>query len=101
LAEHFPDLFASDGVTAWGAVIRLTNVPDNSEIPSVAVSGNNVHVSWQDLRDGNYEIYYKKYTAPALHDRCLDRSRLLPFIYSDYTRSPGKSTEQVANILMN
>ncbi len=43
----------------WGPDIQLTNAPANSEIPSIAVSGNNVHVAWQDMRDGNYEIYYK------------------------------------------
>ncbi|MDD5312833.1 MAG: exo-alpha-sialidase [Dehalococcoidia bacterium] len=51
-----------DGGTAWGAETRLSYAPDNSEVPVIAVSGNNVHVAWQDMRDGNYEIYYKKYT---------------------------------------
>ncbi|MBM2841273.1 MAG: putative carboxypeptidase, partial [Bacteroidetes bacterium] len=30
------------------------------ENPSVLVSGSVVHVVWQDSRDGNYEIYYKR-----------------------------------------
>jgi hypothetical protein len=46
----------------WGPDIQLTNAPENSEVPSIAVSGNFVHVAWQDMRDGNYEIYYKRST---------------------------------------
>ena len=58
---------STDGGTAWGADTRLSYAPDNSEVPSIAVSGNYVHVAWQDFRDGNYEIYYKKYTPiPAI-----------------------------------
>lgn len=32
----------------------------NSWNPSVAVSGSALHVVWNDDRDGNYEIYYKR-----------------------------------------
>src|SRR6185295_2872765 len=31
-----------------------------SQFPSVAVSGSVVNVIWQDSRDGNTEIYYKR-----------------------------------------
>jgi hypothetical protein len=51
-----------DGGNTWGTDTRLTNAPDNSEIPVIAVACGYVHVAWQDLRDGNYEIYYEKYT---------------------------------------
>jgi hypothetical protein len=50
---------SSNGGLSWGADIRLTNNPANSENPSVSVSGQSVHVSWFDTRDGNTEIYYK------------------------------------------
>jgi hypothetical protein len=49
-----------DGGLTWGADTRLTNNPGLSLSPSVAASGNVVHVSWYDLRDGNSEIYYKR-----------------------------------------
>jgi len=49
-----------DGGTSWGTDIRLTNQTADSEHPSVAVSGSTVHVVWDDNRDGNYEIYYKR-----------------------------------------
>lgn len=49
----------------WGPDTRLTSYPGRSNRPSIAVSGDNIHVAWQDSRDGNFEIYYKKGTEPA------------------------------------
>ena len=51
-----------DGGLTWEADIRLTEAPEDSKYPSVAVSGPNVHVIWQDNRDGDYQIYYKRST---------------------------------------
>jgi len=51
---------SSDGGINWGADTRLTNDPANSTLPSTAISGTLVHSVWQDYRDGNYEIYYKR-----------------------------------------
>ena len=51
---------STDGGVGWGADIRLTNDPANSQYPSVTVTGSAVHVAWQDFRDGNWEIYYKR-----------------------------------------
>jgi len=53
---------SEDGGSGWGADTRLTNNTNESVYPSVAVSGSVVHVVWYDLRDGNYEIYYKRST---------------------------------------
>ncbi len=50
---------SSDNGTTWGPEIRLTDDPATSNLPSVAVSGSNIHVVWEDFRDGNGEIYYK------------------------------------------
>jgi len=50
----------TDGGTTWDPDLRLTNEGATSENSSVAVSGSNVHVIWQDNRDGNYEIYFKR-----------------------------------------
>jgi hypothetical protein len=50
---------STDGGLNWETDIRLTDDPDFSFFPSVAVSGAVVHVVWQDTRDGNNEIYYK------------------------------------------
>lgn len=49
-----------DGGTSWGADTRLTIDANESVSPSVAVSGITVHIVWQDTRDANDEIYYKR-----------------------------------------
>jgi len=51
-----------DGGSSWGADTRLTNAINNSSHPSILVSGQVVHVVWDDSRDGNIEIYYKHST---------------------------------------
>ena len=51
---------STDAGVNWEADTRLTNDTSKSWIPSVAVSGSVVHVVWNDNRDGNYEIYYKR-----------------------------------------
>ena len=53
---------STDGGTTWGQEIRLTNDFSYSGSPSLAASGDSVHVVWQDYRDGNLEVYYKKST---------------------------------------
>ncbi len=51
---------STDGGINWGADTRLTNSIDSSVSPSVAASRSFVHVVWNDNRDGNREIYYKR-----------------------------------------
>jgi len=51
-----------DGGLTWGTDARLTNNPGASNLPSIAVSTSNVHLVWDDTRDGNDEIYYKSST---------------------------------------
>jgi hypothetical protein len=58
---------STDAGVSWGADTQLTNDPAYSEYPSVAVSGQVVHVVWHDNRDGNYEIYYKLSTDAGIN----------------------------------
>ena len=51
---------STGGGSSWGQDTRLTNSTAFSYYPSVSVSGSVVHVVWQDDRDGNWEIYYKR-----------------------------------------
>ena len=53
---------SQDGGASWGADSRLTNNSAYSYSPSIAMSGQIVHVVWEDYRDGNFEIYYKRST---------------------------------------
>jgi hypothetical protein len=52
---------SSNNGTKWGSDVQLTNNASYSSVPSIAVSGSNVHIIFRDDRDGNYEIYYKRY----------------------------------------
>ena len=50
----------NDGINLTGD-IRLTNDASSSWSPLVAVDSlDNIHIAWEDDRDGNYEMYYKK-----------------------------------------
>ena len=50
--------------TGWSDDVRLTNDSGNSYNPDITIdSSNNLHVVWEDERDGNKEIYYKNYTS--------------------------------------
>lgn len=49
-----------DGGASWSPDTRLTFSGGESAHPSIAMSGQAVHVFWQDQRDGNWEVYYKR-----------------------------------------
>jgi hypothetical protein len=51
---------SQDGGQSWEAVTRLTNNAALSFYPFVAASHSAVHVIWEENRDGNFEIYYKR-----------------------------------------
>lgn len=63
--SFYPEIYykhSTDGGINWSADVKLTSNPSDPAIPSLAVFGNNIHVVWHDLRDGNWEIYYKRST---------------------------------------
>lgn len=53
---------STDGGTTWELDTRLTNTSANSFRPSVAVSGSNVHLVWEEGFSGGYDIYHKRST---------------------------------------
>jgi hypothetical protein len=55
----------NDGIK-WGTDVQLTSNPAKSSVPSIAVSGSNIHIIFRDDRDGNYEIYYKRYIGTSI-----------------------------------
>jgi hypothetical protein len=57
---------STSGGISWGADTRLTNNSSASQFPSVSASGQVVHVAWQDNRDGNAKVYYKRSTDGGL-----------------------------------
>lgn len=56
-----------DGGLTWGGDTRLSNSTGQSIYPSVTVSGSDVHAVWEDQRDGNSEIYYKRSTDGGIN----------------------------------
>ena len=59
--------FSTDGGITWGNDTRITNDAAMSYNTSISVSGSNVHFIWEDTRDGNREIYYKRSTDGGLN----------------------------------
>ena len=57
---------STDGGKTWGLDTRLVNSPEWLLEPNLAVTGSAVHLAWQDIRDGNWEIYYKHSTDGGL-----------------------------------
>ncbi len=54
---------SSDGGKTWDESVRFIETVSNAENPGVAIAGVMspvVHVVWDDDRDGNKEIYYKR-----------------------------------------
>ncbi len=57
---------STNGGTTWGTDTRLTNNTSVSDYPTLCVSGAYVHIVWEDYRDGNWEIYYKRSTDSGI-----------------------------------
>ncbi len=65
-----PEIFyagSDDGGTTWSAELNLSNDPDVSYSPFVALTSSWVHVIWQDGRNpgqGNHDIFYRRGRLP-------------------------------------
>ncbi|MEW6621454.1 MAG: hypothetical protein AB1422_19330 [bacterium] len=51
---------SQDGGNTWGPDVRLTNNSAPSYDPAITSDANGIHIVWEDYRDGNLEIYYKR-----------------------------------------
>jgi hypothetical protein len=51
---------STDGGINWDQILQLTNDTAESLRPSIAVLDSLVHVVWNNKRDGNFEVYYKR-----------------------------------------
>ncbi len=49
-----------NGGITWNDDLRLTDAANDSWRPSIVLVDNMKHVVWHDMRDGNYEVYYKR-----------------------------------------
>src|SRR5437867_2008370 len=50
---------STDGGKAFEDILNLSNNTGGSQLPQIALSGNNVYVVWQDNSTGNGDIYLK------------------------------------------
>ena len=57
---------STDGGISWGQDTRLTNDTNDSNNPSISISGMNLFITWWDNRNGNNEIYFKRSTDGGL-----------------------------------
>ncbi len=57
---------STDQGKTWGMDTRISDLGSASANPTIAVSGSVIHVVWNDDRDGNLEIYYKRSTDGGL-----------------------------------
>ena len=53
---------STNGGATFGPIINLSNNAGISVFPAIAISGNNVHVVWQDDTPGNFDILYRRST---------------------------------------
>ncbi len=53
---------STDGGTSFTPEERLTDLPDTSWVPSIAVSGQRVSLAWVDTRNGHEEEFFKRST---------------------------------------
>jgi hypothetical protein len=51
---------STDRGATWETATRLTVGDSSSMDPSIAANGLIVSIAWYDIRDGNWEIYYKR-----------------------------------------
>ena len=49
-----------DGGATFSPMINLSDNAGTSNRPAIAVSGNNVHVVWEDKTPGNSDIFYRR-----------------------------------------
>ena len=84
---------STDGGENWSADKRLTNDNANSRLPSVTVSGSDVHVVWEDRRDrdGYNEVYYKKSTDGGITWEPDMRLSNNTYIYGSWNASVSSS----------
>jgi len=93
-----------DGGSSWSPDFRLTYDPANSTDPSLAISDTILHLVWEEQRDGNSEIYYKRnllgnsgverIAVPLNVD--FSQLSVYPNPFVSFTSIPGHASESFA-----
>ncbi len=53
---------STDAGLSWSTPERLSDLPEDSWVPAIAVAGRQVYAAWVDTRDGNEEEYFRRST---------------------------------------
>lgn len=60
-AEMYSRGSADSGIS-WSQEVRISDLPFDSWVPTVELSGNDAYAAWVDTRDGNEEEYFSRST---------------------------------------
>jgi thiol-disulfide isomerase/thioredoxin len=85
---------STDSGISWGIDSRLSNGPSESFDPSIAFDGQNLHVVWDDWRNGA-QVFYKR-SSDGGSSWCPHCKTLLPQISQLYNNQKIKEVEVVA-----
>lgn len=58
--EDILSAISLDGGESFESATNISNNADTSECPSIAVNGDNVYITWEDLTPGNHEVLYRQ-----------------------------------------
>jgi hypothetical protein len=58
--EDILSAISLDGGESFESATNVSNNADTSECPSIAVNGDNVYITWEDLTPGNHEVLYRQ-----------------------------------------
>lgn len=93
---------STNGGTTWESDTRISLGIGRSHYASVAVSETKVHVTWEDIRDDNWEIYYTRNitgnsgteTAEVRGQRLEVRIKPIPNPFVFFATIPGHEEER-------
>jgi hypothetical protein len=58
--EDILSAISLDGGESFESTTNISNNADTSECPSIAVNGDNIYLTWEDLTPGNHEVLYRQ-----------------------------------------
>ncbi|MGI0044635.1 MAG: hypothetical protein ACRD47_13095, partial [Nitrososphaeraceae archaeon] len=57
--EDILSAISLDSGESFESAINISNNADTSECPSIAMNGDNIYITWEDLTPGNHEVLYR------------------------------------------
>jgi hypothetical protein len=58
--EDILSTISLDGGESFESATNISSNADTSECPSIAVNGDNIYITWEDLTPGNHEVLYRQ-----------------------------------------